>query len=65
MNYEKATIKKRTLISMNFDQPMGKYLFHHHPIGYFEADIDLPVLKEGKKIWMSPAISGLKSMGNA
>ncbi|SHI00485.1 hypothetical protein [Desulfosporosinus lacus] len=63
VNYEKATIKKRTLISTNFHQLMGKYLFHHHPIGYFEADIDLPVLKEGKKIWMSPAISELESMG--
>lgn len=62
--YEKATIKKRTLMSMNFHQPMGKYLFHHHPIGYFEADVDLPVLKEGRdKVWMSPAVSEIASMG--
>lgn len=62
VNYENATIKKRTLMSMNFHQPMGKYLFHHHPIGYFDTDIDMPVLKEGEKVWMSPAISEIESM---
>jgi hypothetical protein len=64
VRYEKDTIRKRTLINMNFHQPMGKYLFHYHPIGYFETDIDLPVLKEGEKVWMSPAISELESMGD-
>ena len=63
VKYEKITIKKRTLINMNFSQPMGKFLFHYHPIGYFEKDIDLPVLTEGDKIWMSPAISEIESMG--
>lgn len=63
VRYEKATIKKRTLMNMNFHQPLGKYLFHYHPIGYFETDIDLPVLKEGSsKVWMSPAISEIESM---
>jgi len=62
VNYEISTIKKRTLISMNFHQPIGKYLFHYHPIGYFETDIDMPVLKEGNKVWMSPAISEIESM---
>ncbi len=60
--YEKATIKKRTLMNMNFSQSMGKYLFHYHPIGYFETDIDLPVLKEYGKVWMSPAVSEIESM---
>lgn len=64
VKYEKATIKKRTLMSMNFHQQQGKYLFHHHPIGYFETDVDLPVLKEGNKVWMSPALSEIKSMGD-
>lgn len=62
VRYEKASIKKRTLMNMNFHQPLGKYLFHYHPIGYFETDIDLPVLKEGKKVWMSPAVSERESM---
>lgn len=60
--YENATIKKRTLMSMDFYKPMGKYLFHHHPIGYFETDVQLPVLKEASKVWMSPAISEIESM---
>jgi hypothetical protein len=60
--YEKATIKKRTLMNMNFHQPMGKYLFHYHPIGYFETDVYMPVLKEAGKVWMSPAISEMESM---
>lgn len=65
VRYENATIKKRTLIPMNFHEPIGKYLFHYHPIGYFETDIDLPVLKEGSsKVWMSPAISEIESMGD-
>jgi hypothetical protein len=62
VRYEKAIIKKRTLMSMNFHKPMGRYLFHHHPIGYFETDVALPVLKEGGKVWMSPAISEIESM---
>lgn len=62
VRYEKASIKKRTLMNMNFHQPLGKYLFHYHPIGYFETDIDLPVLKEGEKVWMSPAVSERESM---
>lgn len=64
VKYEKMTIKKRTLMSMNFHQQLGKYLFHYHPIGYFETDVDLPVLVEGSKVWMSPAVSEIKSMGD-
>lgn len=62
VRYEKATIKKRTLMNMDFYHPIGKYLFHYHPVGYFETDIDLPVLKEGDKVWMSPAVSEIESM---
>ena len=64
VRYEKATIKKRTLINMDFHKPLGKYLFHYHPIGYFNKDIDLPVLKEGDKVWMSPAVSEIESMND-
>ena len=63
--YEKALIKKRTLMSMNFHKSLGKHLFHYHPVGYFECDVYLPVLKEGKdKVWMSPAISEIESMND-
>ncbi|MGB4587634.1 MAG: hypothetical protein WBI17_00165 [Clostridiaceae bacterium] len=62
VKYEKVTIKKRTLINMDFHHSMGKYLFHNHPIGYFESDVDLPALIEGDKVWMSPAISEIMSM---
>lgn len=62
VKYERITIKKRTLINMNFHQPMGKYLFHHHPIGYFEEDVHLPALIEGDTVWMSPAVSEIMSM---
>lgn len=61
--YENAIIKKRTLMSMNFHRPLGKYLFHYHPLGYFDRDVVMPVLKEGKnKVWMSPAVSEIESM---
>ena len=62
VKYEKTTIKKRTLMSMNFHQPLGKYMFHYHPLGYFDTNVDLPALKEGDKVWMSPAVSEIKSM---
>ena len=62
VKYQTITIKKRTLMSMNFHQPLGKYLFHQHPIGYFEKDVDMPVLTEDGSVWMSPAISELESM---
>ncbi|MBP2650843.1 MAG: hypothetical protein H6Q74_1668 [Firmicutes bacterium] len=64
VKYERDTIRKRTLMSMNFHQPVGKYLFHYHPIGYFATDLGLPVLKEGGKVWMSPVISEIASMGD-
>lgn len=62
VRYEKDTIKKRTLMNMDFHKPVGKYLFHYHPIGYFERDIHMPALKEGDRVWMSPAVSEVKSM---
>lgn len=51
-------------MNMNFYKPLGKYLFHYHPIGFFETDIYLPVLKEGEKVWMSPAVSEIESMND-
>ena len=62
VRYEEDSIKKRTLMSMNFHQAVGKYLFHYHPIGYFDEDIAMPVLKEGGRVWMSPAVSEIESM---
>ena len=63
--HENATIKSRTLMSMNFHKPVGKYLFHYHPLGYFDRDVNMPVLKEGRnKVWMSPAISEIDSMSD-
>lgn len=62
--YENAVIKKRTLMSMNFHKPLGKYLFHYHPLGYFDRDVNMPVLKEKNKVWMSPAISEIESMND-
>lgn len=64
VRYENETVKKRTLMNMDFHKSLGKYLFHYHPIGYFEEDINLPVLKEGEKVWMSPAISEITSMSD-
>ena len=52
-------------MSMNFHKPVGKYLFHYHPLGYFDEDVYMPSLKEGKdKVWMSPAISEIDSMND-
>ena len=63
--YENEIIKKRTLMSMNFHKLVGKYLFHYHPLGYFDEDVYMPSLKEGKdKVWMSPAISEIDSMND-
>ena len=62
--YENAVIKKRTLMNMNFHKPVGKYLFHYHPLGYFDTDVNMPVLKEKNKVWMSPAISEIESMND-
>jgi len=62
VRYEKIPIRKRTLISMNFHKQLGKYLFHYHPIGYFDTDIFMPALIEGSRVWMSPAVSEIESM---
>lgn len=64
VRYKRDIIKKKTLMNMGFHKPLGKYLFHYHPIGYFEKDITMPVLMEGDKVWMSPAVSELESMGD-
>lgn len=60
--YENSIIKKRTLMNMDFHKPLGKYLFHYHPLGYFDSDINLQVLKDKNRVWMSPAISEITSM---
>lgn len=62
--YEENIIKKRTLMPMGFHKPIGKYLFHYHPIGYYETDIRLPTLIEGDAVWMSPVISEIDSMSD-
>lgn len=62
VRYKRDVIRKKTLMNMGFHRPLGKYLFHYHPIGYFEKDITMPVLMEGDKVWMSPAVSELESM---
>lgn len=62
IQYEENVIKKRTLISMDFNKPLGKYLFHYHPLGFFEKDVIIPTLREGDKVWMSPSISEFRSM---
>lgn len=62
VSYVQEVIPRRTLINMDFHKPLGKYLFHHHPVGYFDEDIVLPVLVEGDRVWMSPTVSELNSM---
>lgn len=62
VKYSRDVIKKRTLMSMGFNRPLGKYLFHYHPVGYFDEDIVLSVLTQGDKVWMSPAVSETDSM---
>jgi hypothetical protein len=62
VQYRKDTVRKKTLMNMDFHKPLGKYLFHYHPIGYFTKDITMPVLMEGEKVWMSPAVSEIESM---
>lgn len=62
VRYEKIPIRKRTPISMNFHKQLGKYLFHYHPIGYFDSDVYMPALIEGNRVWMSPAVSEIESM---
>ena len=62
VRYEKSIIKKRTLMNMNFCKPLGKYLFHYDPIGYFDTDVEVPALRENYTVWMSPAVSEIESM---
>ncbi len=62
VRYQRSVIRKRTLMNMDFHKPLGKYLFHYHPIGYFAEDLELPVLMEGDNVWMSPAVSEIESM---
>lgn len=64
VRYETAVIKRRTVLNVDFHRPVGKYLFHEHPLGYFDEDLELPVLKEGDKVWMSPVVSEIQSMGD-
>lgn len=65
VRYENDIIKKRKLMNMDFHKPLGKYLFHYEPIGYFDEDVNMPVLKENKNtVWMSPAVSEIQSMND-
>ncbi|NCC78467.1 MAG: hypothetical protein EOM07_02540 [Clostridia bacterium] len=62
VRYQRSVIRRRTLMNMDFHKPLGRYLFHYHPIGYFSEDLELPVLMEGSGVWMSPAVSEIESM---
>ena len=43
VRYETAVIKRRTFLNVDFYRPVGKYLMHEHPLGYFDEDLELPV----------------------
>ena len=62
VKYSKDIIPKRTLMNTDFNRQLGKYLFHYHPVGYFNIDLEMPSLKEGNITWMSPAPSEIISM---
>lgn len=62
VSYKENIIKKRMLLNTDFMRPLGKYLFHYHPLGYFEEDMEMPALHEGETVWMSPALSEFNSM---
>lgn len=62
VKYSKDVIPKRTLMNTDFNRQLGKYLFHYHPVGYFNIDLAMPSLKEGNITWMSPAPSEIISM---
>lgn len=65
IRYENCTIKKKTLMNTDFHKSVGRYLFYYDPIGFFDRNVSLPALKEGdSKVWMSPAVSEIKSMGD-
>ncbi|MBP1920969.1 hypothetical protein [Youngiibacter multivorans] len=64
VKYSKDIIPKRTLMNTDFNRQLGKYLFHYHPVGYFNIDLEMPSLKEGNITWMSPAPSEIISMGD-
>ncbi len=64
-SHEAVTIAPRTLLTLDFHQPLGKYLLHYLPVGYFPTPVTLPVLREGKRVWMSPAVSEIRSMQGA
>jgi len=63
VKYSRDIIPKRTLMNTDFNRQLGKYLFHYHPVGYFNIDLEMPSLKEGNITWMSPAPSEIISMG--
>ena len=62
VSYKETVIPKRRLMNTDFLKPLGKYLFHYHPLGYFEEDILMPALHEEETVWMAPAVSEFSSM---
>ncbi len=62
VSYKETVIPKRRLMNTDFMKPLGRHLFHYHPLGYFEEDILMPALHEGETVWMAPAVSEFTSM---
>ena len=62
VSYKETVIPKRRLMNTDFMKPLGRHLFHYHPLGYFEEDIRMPALHEGDTVWMAPAVSEFTSM---
>lgn len=62
VSYKETVIPKRRLMNTDFMKPLGRYLFHYHPLGYFEEDILMPALHEEETVWMAPAVSEFSSM---
>ena len=62
IQYKVNRLPKRTLLGMGFTKYADKLFKGYIDMGYFDKDVDIPVLFEGKTTWMSPTLSETRSI---
>lgn len=61
VRYENKILESRKCLSMSHINLMNN-AFAYYDIGYFDDPVNIPILFEGKKLWMSPTIAEQRSM---
>lgn len=65
VKYQNKILPARTVLRMNYPEFCNKYGGTHVELGYYDKNVNIPMLLEGDKLWMSITEMEIKTSKNA